>query len=135
MRILLSAAVILLGACSSAMQSSDPADDVHLTVAPENATPGDSMTLTLRNETTEQIGYNLCTSSLQRQTAGGWATVPSDVVCTMELRTLEPDQEASYRTALPDDLASGQYRYTTSAEAMETGGGYGIMSNTFDVDS
>jgi hypothetical protein len=134
MRTLLSAA-ILLCACSSSMNSSDPANDVHLSVRPESATPGDSMTLTLRNETAEQIGYNLCTSSLQRQTAGGWEPVPSDVVCTMELRTLEPDQDASYRTALPDDLSSGRYRYSTGIEAMQTGGGYGIMSNSFDVSS
>lgn len=135
MRTLLTAATVLLCACSSSMQTGDPASDVDLSVTPESATPGDSMTLTLHNGTAEQVGYNLCASSLQRQTAGGWTPVPSDVVCTMELRTLEPGQDASYRTALPDGLEEGRYRFSTTIEAMETGGGYGILSNSFAVST
>jgi hypothetical protein len=134
MRILLSATIILLAACSSSMQTGDPADDVRLRVSLESAAPGDSVTLTLENGSEEQIGYNLCASGLQRQTAAAWQAVPSDIVCTMELRTLDAGGQTTWRTALPATLESGRYRYTTNIEAMATGGRYGITSDSFRVD-
>lgn len=134
MRTLLSATAILLCACSSSMQTGDPADDVRLSIAPAAAAPGDSVTLTLDNGSGEQIGYNLCASGLQRQTAAAWEAVPTDVVCTMELRTLAAGQQTTWRTTLPATLESGQYRYTTNIEAMETGGRFSITSDSFRVD-
>lgn len=134
MRTLLSATAILLCACSSSMQTGDPAEDVRLSVAPTSAAPGDSITLTLDNGSGEQIGYNLCASGLQRQTAAAWEGVPSDIVCTMELRTLDAGQRTTWRSTLPSSLESGQYRYTTNIEAMETGGRYAVTSDSFRVD-
>jgi hypothetical protein len=135
MRIVLSAVTILLSACSPSMQTGDPATDVRLTVEPTPAAAGDSVVLTLHNGTAGQIGYNLCTSSLERQTAGGWEAIPSDVVCTMELRILEAGQEATWRTALPAGLSPGEYRYTTGIEAMPTGGRHVIASSSFRLGS
>jgi hypothetical protein len=134
MRTLLSSTIVLLFACTTSLQSGDAAD-VRLTVEPTPAAAGDSIVLTLDNGTANQIGYNLCTTSLERQTAGGWEVVPSDLVCTMELRTLEPGAEAEYRKALPAGLSAGQYRYRTNVELMPTGGYHAVTSSAFRVDA
>lgn len=134
MKILLTAAAVLLCACSSSMRTGDPASDVRLSVAPELAAPGDSVTLTLDNRSSEQVGYNLCASGLQRQMADAWETMPSDVACTMELRSLAAGQQTTYRTGLPATLESGRYRYVTSIEALDSGGRYAITSQSFRVD-
>lgn len=134
MKRLMSAAMVLLCACTS-MQSGSPAADVTLTVTPETASAGDSISLTLANPATEQIGYNLCASSLERQSADSWNAVPTDIVCTMELRTLDPGAQADYRTALPATLAPGRYRYTTTVELMQTGSRHAVTSNAFTVGS
>jgi hypothetical protein len=135
MKTLLSATAILLCACSSSMQTGNPADDVRLSVMPTTTAPGDSVTLTLENGSSEQVGYNLCSSGLQRQTAAAWEGVPSDIVCTMELRTLDAGAQTTWRTELPSSLESGQYRYTTNIEAMGTGGRHVVTSDSFRVDS
>jgi hypothetical protein len=132
MRTLLSAAAFLLSACSSSMQADDPSGVV-LDVAPASAAAGDSVELTLDNGTAGPIGYNLCTSALERQTADGWQVVPVDITCTMELRGLEPGREASFRTALPTALTPGQYRYVTNIEVMETGERHTVTSRPFNV--
>ncbi|HEX6176811.1 MAG TPA: hypothetical protein VF057_00520, partial [Thermoanaerobaculia bacterium] len=41
--------------------------------------------LTLRNDSAAQLGYNLCASAFERLEGGSWQTVPSNVICTMEL--------------------------------------------------
>lgn len=135
MRRLTSAAAILLCACTPSMQSGNPVTDVTLTVTPAAAAPGDSITLTLSNTAAERIGYNLCTSSLERQRGESWDVVPADVVCTMELRMLDPGATADYRTALPPTLAPGSYRYTTSSELMQTGSRHTVASDPFTVRS
>jgi hypothetical protein len=135
MRIILSAATILLCACSTGMQSGDPAADVHLTVQPTTAAAGDSIVLSLHNGTGGQIGYNLCASSLTRRTGDSWTAVPSDVICTMELRLLEGGQSASYRTTLPGGLSPGEYRYNTGIEVMQTNERRAVTSSGFTVTS
>ena len=135
MRIPVSIAALVLLACSSSMQSGDTAADITLTAAPATLAAGDSVTLTLENDTLEQIGFNLCSSSLERQTADSWDAVQTDIVCTMELRTLDAGARADYRTALPAALAPGRYRYTTSVEAMQTGSRHAVSSTEFTVTS
>ncbi|HSK20693.1 MAG TPA: immunoglobulin-like domain-containing protein [Longimicrobiales bacterium] len=135
MRTLLSSTIVLMLACSSSIQSGPDAAGISLTAAPTPAMAGDSVTLTLDNSTDGQIGYNLCASSLEQQTASGWEVVPSDVVCTMELRTLEAGSEVEYRTHLPAELAEGQYRYRTNVEIMSTGDYRSVTSNAFRVNT
>lgn len=135
MRTLLSSAIVLLLACSSSMQSGSDVAGISLTVAPAPATAGDSITLTLDNGTDGQVGYNLCASSLERQSASGWEVVPSDVACTMELRTLEAGSEVEYRTLLPAGLAEGQYRYRTNVEITSTSAYRSVTSNAFRVNT
>ena len=135
MRTLLSSTIVLLFACSSSMQSGEDVADIRLTVAPTPATAGDSVTLTLDNGTTGQIGYNLCASSLELQTAAGWEVVPSDLVCTLALRTLDAGSEVEYRRALPAGLAEGQYRYRTNVEITSTSAYHSVTSSAFRVNT
>lgn len=135
MRIPASIAALVLSACSSSMQSADPAAEIIFTAAPATVAAGDTITLTLENDALEQIGFNLCASSLERQTADSWEAVQTDLVCTMELRTLDTGAQANYRAALPTALAPGRYRYTTSVEAMQAGSRHAVSSTVFTVTS
>lgn len=107
-----------------------PTGSVSLSAAPARAAAGSAMTLTLRNGSSQTIGYNLCTSGLL--TSAG-TPVPSDRVCTMELRTLKPAASATYAWELPTDLAAGRYRFTTGIDGMSSNRRGSIQSNIFEV--
>ena len=111
-------------------QAAEPAGQVTLSAAPVQTSEDSTMTLTLSNGSSEQIGYNLCTSDLQ--TADG-RQVPTGTVCTMELRTLAPGGTADYRYELPVTMANGSYRFVTQVEWMQSGRRSGVQSNTFEV--
>lgn len=72
--------------------------------------------LTLDNGSTNQIGYNLCASTLQRREGSGWVDVPTGEICTMEIRPLQPGTDATFEKRLPAPLEAGEYRYVTSIE-------------------
>ena len=108
----------------------EPAGSVTLSAAPARVSPGATMTLTLRNGSSGQVGYNLCTSAIE--TTAGQA-VPSDRVCTMELRTLEPGRSATYAYEIPSQIASGSYRFVTNASRIDGGAQNAVRSNTFEV--
>ena len=108
----------------------EPVGDIALTVSPEETTEDSTVTLALRNGSKQQIGYNLCTSTLQ--TAAG-RDVPTSRVCTLELRTLEPGRTDSYRYRLPVNMAEGSYRFATQVERMPDGGMHSVRSNGFTV--
>lgn len=91
-------------------------------VAPEDITlmavrTDRTVKLTLSNESGNPIGYNLCTSALQRRTAEKWTGVETGEVCTMEIRTLPTGSTATFTKTLPDDTMSGQYRYATNVDS------------------
>lgn len=91
---------------------------------------GERVMLTLRNGSAAPIGYNLCSSGLQRGPA--WEPIQTDEVCTMELRTLQPGDSATFEKTLPSDLRPGEYRYMTN---IDTDGQRGVVtSNPFRVD-
>lgn len=101
-----------------------------LSAAPASAAAGATMTLTLRNGSRSQGGYNLCTSGLE--TAAG-VPVASDRMCTMELRTLAPGTSATYAYEIPARLAGGSYRFVTNVERMNAGARTIVRSNNFEV--
>lgn len=104
--------------------------EVALGAAPASTTEGATVTLTLSNGSQQQIGYNLCTSDLE--TSAG-RRVPTNRVCTMELRTLEPGRSADYRYALPVNMSEGSYRFSTQVHWMDSGRRSTVSSNSFKV--
>lgn len=95
--------------------------DVQLAVAPMLVPAGDSVTITLTTAVAGGVHYNLCTSMLEHRAGYDWQPVPSDRVCTMELRLLEPGAEARFTFRLPATLEAGEYRYHTRVERIGSG--------------
>jgi hypothetical protein len=91
---------------------------------------GERVMLTLRNGSAVTVGYNLCSSGLQRGPA--WEPVETGEICTMEIRQLQPGDSATFEKTLPPDLAAGEYRYTTNVYpgAVTTA----VTSNPFRVE-
>ena len=117
---------LFLVACTSAM-STGSGQSVMLTAAPS----GTRVMLTLMNHGDSPIGYNLCTSGLQRRDPNDWVDVRTDEVCTMELRTLQPGATATFEKTLPANLTPGTYRYETSVEQPGGGGHVVVATDSF----
>lgn len=111
MKTIFAAATFFLVACTSSMSTVSDSS-VMLTASPS----GSNVMLTLMNHGDAAIGYNLCTSALQRRDPNDWVEVRTDEVCTMELRTLQPGAAATFEKTLPPNLQPGTYRYVTSVE-------------------
>lgn len=107
-----------------------PTGDVSLRASPERVSAGATVTLTLNNGSQGRLGYNLCTSVLQR--AAG-EEVRTDRVCTMELRILEPGRTATYSYDLPGTLEDGSYRFSASVDRMDDGAPTALTSNAIEV--
>ena len=102
-------------------------DDITLMAARTEQT----VKLTLSNESGGPIGYNLCTSALQRRTADRWTAVETGDICTMEIRTLQNGESVTFDKALPDDTVSGEYRYATNVDS--SGSPIVVASDPFQV--
>jgi hypothetical protein len=76
----------------------------------------DTVRLTLDNGASQPIGYNLCSSDLQRRSGSDWVRVDTGEMCTMQLLTLNPGHDATFEKKLPAGLSAGDYRYVTSVE-------------------
>ena len=122
-----------LPACGPSMQSDSASPAIQLATEPSSAAPGDTLTLILTNASQEAIGYNLCSSGLERRQGTDWQVVPSNRVCTMELRVLEPGDQATFPVDVPDTLSTGEYRFTTSVDLFDSGGREGLASEAFSV--
>ena len=96
-------ALVAIGASACAACAS-PAITLSATVSQER-----SLELRLRNVSAQAIGYNLCASALERRSGAAWQRVASNRICTMELRSLAPGEEARYVIPLAG-LAPGGYR-------------------------
>src|SRR5690606_32987735 len=107
--------LMLATACTTTAQSAAEDAAVTLRVEPASVSAGDSLKLVLDNGLEEAVGYNLCTSALEWRRGEEWQPVLSDRVCTMELRILEPGQEADFAFAMPElpQLPAGEYRAVT----------------------
>jgi hypothetical protein len=123
---------LLLGALLIACNGAIPpaADDgalvvngQHLLTTDRNSyVPGEIAEIRLTNLLAETVGYNLCLSTLEQLADGEWVRAPGqdDRFCTMELRLLEPAATASFPFDLPDVLESGEYRFRTTIELMDS---------------
>ena len=70
---------------------------------------------------------------MERRVGNAWEAVPSDRICTMELRTLQAGSTTTYRTTLPPGTTAGDYRFITNVELMESGQRRGVTSNIVRV--
>lgn len=89
--------------------------------------------LALDNGAFQAIGYNLCTSQLERRSASGWTAVPTNEVCTMQLMTLNPGRDATFEKRLPAGLAPGDYHYVTRVENPLGGSQQIVATEPFSV--
>ena len=89
--------------------------------------------LALDNGSSSPIGYNLCSSELQRRATSGWTRVDTGEVCTMEIRSLNPGHDATFEKRLPARLAAGEYRYVTGVESPLGGSRVTLETNVFTV--
>jgi hypothetical protein len=96
---------------------------------------GATASLRLKNPFSQALGYNLCSSVLERHSDGAWRTAESesDRVCTMELRTVQPGGTATYNRPLSSRLPAGDYRFRTTVEKMNAGTREPVVSNTFRI--
>jgi hypothetical protein len=122
--------IVLVGACAAGTQSSGPTD---IRLGVEAAAARDSITLVLINDSREEVGYNLCPSTLERQVGEAWQAVPDSRLCTMELRLLAAGRSARYTLGLPAGLAAGTYRYRTSVNRMVSNSAVQLTSDVFQV--
>lgn len=108
--------VLLFAACAP-LSTVPPADSSTGTVhfGTDRISAG-VVRLTLDNGASQPIGYNLCTSSLERKEGSSWTPVPTDEVCTMQWMSLNPGADATFEKRLPAGLAAGEYRYVTAIE-------------------
>jgi len=124
---------ILLLACGTSLQSGAELQGVRLGVAPASVAAGGTVVLTLTNGSAEAVGYNLCTGTLERREGDDWRPIPSDRVCTMELRTLEPGRQDTFRLQLPAGITAGEYRFRTAVELPTPGERRDVASEQFRV--
>lgn len=110
----------------------DP-DDVGVRLVVEEAiVTEDAVTLRLVNASNGSVGYNLCSSSLQRETASGWVSAERGRACLSIEYGLRPRTQATELRTLPADLPAGRYRITT--QVGWTGNvRLPLRSNTFEV--
>ncbi len=131
MRNLLASALLVLLGCASGQWGS-VVDGVRLGARVDPADPG-SMVLTLENGSTGSIGYNLCTSSIERLDGSRWTRVEEDRACTMELRMLAPGGTDQFTVGLPAGAPPGEYRYTTSVNRDDRDDSVTVSSNSFRI--
>lgn len=81
-----------------------------------------SFEVVLTNRTLDTVWTNLCASSLVREARTG-LHVPSDRVCTLELRPLAPGEALRTSFKAPEPLAAGTYEVVVE---VELGGGSSV---------
>ncbi|HEV7767203.1 MAG TPA: hypothetical protein VGQ76_19535 [Thermoanaerobaculia bacterium] len=119
--------VMVVAACAMTSAPDGSPRGVTLTAAHT----GPTVMLTLRNDSGAAVGYNLCSSTLQRRAGGTWENVPTGLICTMEIRNLDSGGTATFEHTLPGGLATGEYRYVTIVDA--NGSRAEAASNPFSV--
>jgi hypothetical protein len=110
-------------------------EGVVLTTDRQAYAAADPVRLTLRNEAGEQLGINLCLSTLEVRQGTQWVRAPqqSEDICTSILRILEPGESDSETVQLPPALPPGEYRFSTEVERIGTGQRRPHGTNAFRV--
>lgn len=122
-----------LAACGTARQVTGT-EVATLTVVPVVVPAGDSVTIALATTAGDGVRYNLCTATLEHRANRDWVPVPSDRVCTLELRTLLPGDRARFTMHLPAMLEGGEYRYHARVEHITRSEMIDVRSEPFTVN-
>ena len=81
---------------------------------------GDEVTARLTNDTGDDIGYNLCFTTIEEQEEGTWEAVDTTTwesrACPDILYGLEAGGVAETTVALPAGFPAGDYRLATEVE-------------------
>lgn len=124
-------ALLSLGACRTPdatpppPRSSASIAGVALAAAPQ----GETVRLTLTNRSNGPVGYNLCTSAMLRREGNDWTPLPSEVFCTMEMRTLSPGASDTFAYPLSPGLEPGDYSWRANVEIPFGGTRREVVSN------
>jgi hypothetical protein len=125
-------AMIALAACAPSPssgapeQSSTGAGGVQVTSDRSGYRPGEPLTLTVHNGSTDTVTFNPCTRAIEREQSGSWTALPEPQrICTMEAWILAPGEQRAGPTELPADLAPGHYRAVLAftVESAKSGSG------------
>jgi hypothetical protein len=95
---------------------------------------GARVSVRLVNRTGRIVRYNLCRSSLERQsTEGDWRQARDTLAdtCTADLRTLGPGQAAEFAFNADTRRQPGEYRVRTTLEGVGDGARLDVVSNRF----
>jgi hypothetical protein len=112
MRIAFTVLVVALVAACASSEARDRTPGLALDIQPTPSAAGAEVSLVLRNGSSAQLGYNLCTARLSQLRGDHWLVIDSRPNCTEEQQTLQPGAEASYDVTLPAGLGGGSYRYS-----------------------
>ena len=135
MRNLTVIACLILAACTqlpTEPQTAEAREESPLQLHAQR-TAESTIVLTLRNESPATVGYNLCSSTLERRTGGSWKTVPEEIVCTRELRTLAQGASATFDRHVRPALPPGEYRFVTQVESPLGGRMTSVASNSLTI--
>jgi hypothetical protein len=126
---------VLFAACATNAVQHDGDGFATMTVEPASVAPGGAITVTLTNNSDQQLGYNLCPVALERMVGDEWEQRPERPaeVCTMELRVLDPGSSASYEHTIPPGVPPGSYRFTLRVEWPLGADQVGVVSEPFEV--
>lgn len=107
--------------------------------------PGERIALTLTNHGRQELGYNLCGSSVERKEGGQWVTAAATDggTCEAVLLLLHPGARTSAEVRLRDDAPAGEYRIhdrgdwrpnIVAGRAVGHTGSVSLQSNAFTVE-
>jgi len=102
----------LLPGCTGSIGASASDSDVFYT-ATTSILPGEDIGLRLVNRTDLSLRYNLCRSTVQRQTSTGWQSVDLTRRCPDVRFRLAPTETAAFDLETPRSLPPGTYRVVT----------------------
>lgn len=72
---------------------------------------GDRVGMGITSRTSDTLGFNPCTRSIERMSGSTWVVQPEpNRMCTMELWLLEPRASRQANTELPTSIGVGTYR-------------------------
>ncbi len=112
--------IVLVAVLAAALR---PDVAVSIAVGQERYRPGGSVVVRLHNRSSEPLGFNACTWTLERRGEIGWRPAPREEErrCTMELRTLAPGETARPEFVLRERLPAGRYRLRIALHRPDAG--------------